>query len=153
MRPRSWAEGALAVDAVALALDLGLRVELDLKSHGLDPAVGRVAELLDGLDAHARTWVTTFHPIAAWRLRHADRRLVVGWSIARSRVERLPLWTGWAMWLGVQVLAPHHGLLDAARLTHWRSLGLTVETWGLATEDAQTWLDQDVSVVIDALDR
>lgn len=145
-------EGPLAADALALALDLGLRVELDLKSRGFGPAVQQVAEVVDALGAHERTWVSTFQPLTAWRLRHADPRLVVGWAVASSAVERLPLWMGWVRWLGVQVIAPHKGLVDPVRLAAWHALGLTVETWCVDAENQEVWLEQGVSVVLDSLE-
>lgn len=142
-------EGPLAAEALELALGLGLRVELDLKSGGADGAVERVVRLLDDVGAHARAWVSTFHPLTAWKLRQADPRVVVGWSIARSPIQRLPLAVGWARWLGVQVVAPEHGLLTGGRIAAWHGTGLVVEAWGLPRHAVRGCLDQGLSVVVD----
>lgn len=144
--------GPPAMAAVELALRLGLRVELDLKSHGLDGAVGHVAALVGAVGAHELCWVSTFQPVTVWRLRHADPRLVVGWSVGRSRVERLPLWFGWASWLGVQVIEPEYALVTPGRLARWRSHGgLAIECWGFAPGQASEALASGVSVVVDHL--
>lgn len=142
-------DGPDAADALDLALGLGLRVELDLKSAGVDGALERVVGLLDDARAHARTWVSTFHPLAAWRLRHADPRVVVGWAIARSAVERLPLAESWARWLGVQVVEPEYGLLTGERIAAWHGTDLVVEAWGLPRHAVRGCLDQGLSVVVD----
>lgn len=144
--------GPRAREAVELALSLGLRVELDLKSHGRDDAVRQVAALVDDLGAHERAWVSTFHPLAAWRLRWADPRLVVGWAVARSVVQRLPLWSGWSDWLGVQVVEPEFGLLNPARLAHWATRPVVVVAWGIPRHEVQGCLDQGMSVVVDHLE-
>ena len=137
--------------ALDLALDLGLRVELDMKESGRRP-LSALAEHLDQAGAHERAWVSTFHPLAAWRLRHLDPRLVVGWSIARSWAERLPLWSGWPQWLGLQVIEPEVGLLTPERRALWQGQGLVVETWCVPLPHARHYLDDDVRVVLDTLE-
>jgi hypothetical protein len=143
--------GPRALDAVELALRLGLRVELDLKSHGLDGAIGHVAGLVGAIGAYELTWVSTFHPVTVWRLRHAEPRLVVGWSVARSMVARLPLWQRWCDWLGVQVIEPEFPLITPHRLDRWRARPIAVEAWGLAPHEARDCLARGVSVVVDRL--
>ncbi len=145
-------EGPLASEALDLALSLGLRVELDLKSTGVDGAIGRVVDLLDAAGAHERAWVSTFHPLTVWRLRWADPRVVVGWSIARSVVERAPLWSAWQTWLGVQVVEPEFALLTPERLAYWQSMSVAVVTWRIPDGEVQGCLDRGVSVVVDALE-
>ncbi|MCB9680558.1 MAG: glycerophosphodiester phosphodiesterase [Alphaproteobacteria bacterium] len=143
--------GPRADVAVPTALDLGLRVELDVKGLvGLGPSA-RVAELVDRLGAHERIWATSFHPLAAWRLRALDPRLVVGWAVARSWVERLTLWQAWVDWLRVQVLAPHTELLTDARLARWHDKGLMVEAWTVDPDEAAALRAKGVSTVVDAL--
>jgi len=142
-------DGPDAAEALGVALALGLRVELDLKSAGADGAPERVVRLLDDAGAHTRAWVSTFHPLTAWRLRHADPRVVVGWSIARSPVQRLPLAVGWARWLGVQIVAPEHGLLTRGRIAAWHGTGLVVEAWGLPRHAVPGCLELGLSVVVD----
>jgi glycerophosphoryl diester phosphodiesterase len=144
--------GPRAVEAVELALGLGMRVELDLKSPGHDRAVVRVAELLDRLDAHDRVWVSTFQPLAVWRLRHLDPRLVVGWSIQRSAVERATLSPAWARWVGAQLVEPEFGLVTPERLARWHGTPLVVEAWAIPPAEVQGCLDRGMSVVVDHLE-
>lgn len=143
--------GPRAEDALELALKLGLRVEFDLKSFGTDGAVEAVSHMLRTFDAHERTWVSTFQPLAAWRLRWADPRTVVGWSISRSMVERAPLYTGWTTWLGAQIIEPEWGLVTDGRLDLWHRLGLVVETWSLPDGTHDDWLARGVNIVVDRL--
>ncbi len=143
--------GPLAGDALELARSRGLRIELDLKGNGRDGSVPAVAGLLSLMGTHDHTWVSTFHPLTAWRLRMADRRLVVGWSIATSPVQRIPLWSGWARWLGAQVLAPEVPLVTPSRVRAWTRMGFVLETWSVPLSEEERWLAQGVSVVLDRL--
>lgn len=144
-------DGPDAARALGVALDLGLRVEFDLKGSGVDGAVEALAALLDREAAHARVWVSTFQPLAAWRLRHADPRLVVGWSAPAGAHGPWALGERWLRWLGVQVVEPAYALLTPERVAGWQAAGLVVETWGLPESEADALRAQGVSVVLDAL--
>lgn len=145
-------QGPAVGDAVELARRLGMRVELDLKGDGRDGSVEATAALIAELGVYEHTWVSAFHPYTAWRLRWADPRIVLGWSVARSQIERPFLWSRWVRWLGAQVIEPQLGLLTTRRLERWRRLGLVVEAWCVPLEAQRVWIEQGVSVVVDRLE-
>lgn len=135
-------------DALELVDRLGLWLEVDLKSDGRDGAVPLLVDLLR--DRH-RTWVSSFHPFAAWQLRQADPGLAVGWALLPNRRARPLLWTPWIRWLGVQIVEPHVSLLSSPRLATWTAMGLRVVSWGVLPEEERHWRQQGVGVVVDRL--
>jgi len=140
--------GPLLEDALALVDQLDLWLEVDLKSDGTDGAVEPLVELLGH---RTRTWVSSFHPLAAWQLRQADPSLAVGWAILPNRRARPLLWTPWIRWLGVQIVEPHVSLLSPARLATWKAMGLRVVSWGVLPEEEDHWRSLGVGVVVDRL--
>lgn len=144
--------GPPLADALDLALDLDLRVELDLKGHGFDGLVASICQAVSSREAFERIWATSFHPVTTVRLRLQDPRLVVGWAIAPSLVQRLPLWSGWPNLVQVQLIEPHASLATDDRLARWRAMGLGVVVWGIAPGAEAAWLERGVSVVVDDLE-
>lgn len=135
-------------EALELVDRFGMWLEVDLKSNGRDGAVPLVVDLLRD---RPRTWVSSFHPLAAWQLRQADPGLSVGWALLPNRRARPLLWTPWIRWLGVQIVEPHVSLLSVPRLATWTAMGLRVVSWGVLPEDEEYWRRQGVGVVVDRL--
>jgi glycerophosphoryl diester phosphodiesterase len=138
----------LLAEALPVALQLGLLVELDVKGGALGgrALVHDVVALVAAQDAPGRVWVSAFHPLTQWHVRRADPALPLGIPLTRAP------WTGWATWVGASVLEPELSVVSTARVERWQRQGWAVEAWTVHDPERVRALRRaGVAVVVDAV--
>ncbi|OYT71523.1 MAG: glycerophosphodiester phosphodiesterase [Chloracidobacterium sp. CP2_5A] len=101
-----------------------------LRSHGEEPAVAR---LIARFGLHDRCLVSSFNPLALWRIERRDPRIALAclyqpqspWYLRRLPTSRL---------LRLAALHPHHALVTPARVAAAHRRGLRVITWTVNDE-------------------
>lgn len=128
----------------AVLVNIELKTE-SLRSSGLEAAV---ADLIARRRLYDRVIVSSFNPIALWRLRRLETRIAVGLLYAPN----LPIFLARA-WLRPvvrpQALHPEQTLVDASYLAWARRLGYAVNVWTVNEEAGMRRLiDLHVTAII-----
>ncbi|MBX2802396.1 MAG: glycerophosphodiester phosphodiesterase [Myxococcales bacterium] len=134
-------------DALRLTRELGLWVELDVKTGvlGSGRLVREVAALVRA-EGEGRVWLSAFQPVAAWQIRRIAPELPLGWPVAGIPVSAP------ARWLGASVLAPRSDI-DLRHLRRWQEAGWLVEVWVVEGEHAKRLQAEGFAVVVDGKER
>lgn len=118
------------LDEVVEALGGGMWLNIELKTfsprdQGLERAV---VKLVQRRGIRRRVILSSFSPLALWRVRRLDPSLATG--LLYDATLPLPLWRLWLRPLGrPAALHPHHRLVDARYIAWARAGGYRVHTW------------------------
>jgi glycerophosphoryl diester phosphodiesterase len=128
-------------DAVALAVSLGLKLELDVKNVDAASVSEEIAGALARHAAFDTVFASSFYPPVLYALRKREPRAITALAIRPEAtgvalLDRL-LGSFWLpQWLGVGLVEPHRDLVSAERVQAWRRHGFVVNAWTVnAAED------------------
>jgi len=95
--------------------------------------VRRVATLLERHAVGERALVSSFNPVALAQFRGAAPRVTTGLLFGAE--QKRPLREAWSRrFVRPSALHPEHTLVDAARMSYWRSEGYAVNVWTVDEE-------------------
>ena len=136
------------LDAVlAVARDLGLKVELELKAELDQPqlAIEAIVALLKRRDMMSQVWVSSFDPRVLGLLRQVEPKLVCALGMLENATGDpfldWALTSHWLPWLlGVSIIQPHTKLVDDISVAKWHQQGYVVNAWTANTAQEQARL-------------
>ncbi|MCB9728247.1 MAG: hypothetical protein H6746_07190 [Deltaproteobacteria bacterium] len=131
-------------EAVALASELGLAVELDVKDVDRAAVSEAIAATLARHDAFGHVFASSFYPQVLYALRSREPRLVTALAIRPDAtgvalVDRVLMSFWLPHWLGVGLIEPHRDLVSAERVAAWRQRGFLVNAWTVNDGAEKAW--------------
>lgn len=147
------AGGGEPIPTLAEVLDafgdsLRINIELKIASAADDGLVARVAQLVAERGLFDTVLISSFNPLALWRMRRADARLARGLLYAPG----VPLYLrrAWvAPFLALDAMHPHFSMVDAVYMRWARRRGYHVNVWTVNDPgEMERLLDLGVDVLI-----
>ena len=137
----SWFEPVFAGERVPLLEEVldrmagQLRLNIEIKRQSAaDGIEGEISHLLDGFGVAHDTIISSFDPLALWRMRRAAPELPRALLYADGMP--LPLRRAWARHLVTpQALHPHFSMVDADYMAWARDKGYRVNVWTVNEPD------------------